>query len=281
MPVSEKEGLIETLIQLLGEKEEHLDIVGQRLVEIGPPAIPQLERVRRNGEPLLVKRAAKIIESIQYGVQDQDWAVYAQMNPAPLEEGVFLLARFSDPTLDLAPYRRQLNQMASTLQERISRTSLTADVISIINRYLFQELNFSGNTTDYYLPENSYIHTLLTHKKGIPISLSVLVLLLAKRLSLPIYGIGMPGHFLIQWSDAHHEIYIDPFNNGRPLTRDQVKALLTKDGGTFEERYLQCATPRQILARMMNNLIRVYQQMDEEEKVHWLSRFQARLQSAT
>lgn len=273
MNSSGSQNLIEALIQLLEEEEERYEIVRQKLIEIGPPALPSLTKWVAKGSPRVSERARDVLESIRLEALDDEWQNYVLKEPCPLEEGVFLLARFGNPSIDPQRYREKLNQMAKTVRDRTSAQSDPYRTIQIFNDYLFKELKFSGNRLQYYIPENSYIDTLLDLKKGIPISLSVLVLLLSERLHFPIYGVGMPGHFLIAWSDPQHEIYIDPFNQGRILTRDEIEAFLTEGGLEFKEDYLKRASSRQIIARMIRNLIHIYTHEGDVEKAAWLGRF--------
>lgn len=273
MHSSATENLVEALIQLLQEEDERLEIVRQKLIEIGAPARPLLQRSAEQGAPLIAERAGRILESIRLEEMDKEWQAYVRKDPCPLEEGVFLLARFGDSRLDVEHYRQRLDEMAETLRERLEPDQSPEEAIDIINQYLFHELKFSGNKLQYYLPENSYIHTLLDRKKGIPISLSVLMLLLAERLRLPMHGVGMPGHFLVKWAESNREIFIDPFNLGQILSRDEIAAYLSGGGVTWKDEYLETVSSRQIIARMIRNLIHIYKQEGEAEKAAWMERF--------
>lgn len=281
MDLSGKNSTLDALIRLLGEEDSHFEIIRQRLVEIGPPALPALERCIRECDPLISKRADQIIESIRLEILDQEWHRYAEKESCPLEEGVFLLARFAYPEMDPKTYRAEINRMAEVLRERIQPASPPRAVIRILNQYLFEELLFSGNQENYYIPENSYINTVLDTKKGIPISLSVVMLLLAERLTLPLYGVGMPGHFLVAWSDGQDEIYIDPFNQGRMLTRGEIESKLSGDEKGILDQYLRKVSTRQIITRMIRNLIHIYTQVGETEKGSWLERFHKRIHSSS
>ena len=273
MQLSATENLIEALIQLLQEEDERLEIVRQKLIEIGAPARPLLQRSAEQGAPLISERAGQVLESIRLEEMDKEWQVYVRKEPCPLEEGVFLLARFEDPHLNIERYRRRLDQMAEMLQERLEPHHTPEETIGILNEYLFRELNFSGNKLQYYLVENSYIHTLLDLKKGIPISLSILILLLAERLRLPMYGVGLPGHFLVKWVEGSREIYIDPFNQGQILGRDEIAAYLSEGGMAWKKEYLESVSSRQMIARMIRNLSHIYKQEADMEKGAWMERF--------
>lgn len=271
---------IELLIRLLGEEESHFEIIRQKLIEIGAPALPALERSVREGSPLISERAGQVMESIRLEMLDREWERYAEKESGSLEEGVFLLARFAYPELDPQRYQAQLNQMADILRSRIQSRSSPTEVIGALNDYLFNELHFSGNRENYYVPENSYINRVLETKRGIPISLSVVMLLVAERLNLPLYGIGMPGHFLIAWSDGQTEIFIDPFNEGRVMIREEIESALSEDESELLDQYLQKVSTRQILARMIRNLIQIYAEEGKTEKKWWLERFHERVRQS-
>jgi len=279
MDSSERERTLDALIRLLGEEAPHFEIIRGRLLEMGHAALPALERCAKEGTPLISQRAAQIIESIRLAGLDQEWQRYAEQGNCSLEEGVFLLARFADPEINPEIYRAEIDRMAEVLQKRIQPHSSPRAVIRTVNHYLFEELLFSGNRENYYLPENSYINTVLETKKGIPISLSVLMLLLAERLNLPLHGIGMPGHFLVAWSDGQNEIFIDPFNGGRMLIRKEIESQLSGEGKMLLDQYLQKVSTRQIIARMIRNLIQIYTEAGETEKGFWLERFHKRVHS--
>lgn len=279
MDSSERDGTLDALIRLLGEEGTHFEIIRQRLVEIGAPALPALERCVREDVPLISERADEIIESIRLEALDGEWQRYAEKESCSLEEGVFLLARFAYPEMNPEIYRAEISRMAEVLRERIQPDASPLAVIRTLNHYLLEELRFSGNRENYDLPENSYINTVLETKKGIPISLSVVMLLLAERLNLPLHGIGMPGHFLVSWVDAQDEIYIDPFNQGRMLTRGEIESQLSGDEKGLLGQYLRKVSPRQIIARMIRNLIHIYTQGGETEKGSWLERFHKRVHS--
>lgn len=270
---------LDALIRLLGEEASHFEIIRQRFIEIGPPALPALERCVSENTPLISERAAQIIESIRLEALDTEWLRYAEQEPCSLEEGVFLLARFAYPEMNPDIYRAELNRMADVLRGRLPPNGSSTEVIRLLNDYLFNKLRFSGNRENYYLPENSYINTVLETKKGIPISLSVVMLLLAGRLNLPLHGIGMPGHFLVAWSDGKDEIYIDPFNRGRMMTRGEIESQLSGDEKGLLTQYLRKVSTRQIMARMIRNLIHIYTEGGETEKGSWLERFHKRVYS--
>ena len=194
----------------------------------------------------------------------------AQILISFLEDGVFLLARFAYPDVDVAACAKVLDDMALEMALRIYSKDDPEAVIKKINDFLFKECGFAGNKENYYDPDNSFIHRVLERKAGIPISLSCLYVLLSRRLHLPIYGVGMPGHFLVKYESENAEIYVDPFNKGKMMTRLDCMRYLLGAGYGFQESFLTRCKSRDILKRMINNLIMIYDQqgmMDHEKQL--------------
>src|SRR5262249_55672529 len=130
-----------------------------------------------------------------------------------------------------------------------------AGFVEAANCFLFREQGFTGNQTDYYNPLNSCLNEVLASKTGIPITLSVIYLEVARRLGAPVFGIGLPGHFLVQYDDGSCSTYIDPFHGGRLLEAADCYALA---GASPDPTLLAHTGKRRILARMVNNLRGIY-----------------------
>ena len=141
-----------------------------------------------------------------------------------------------------------------------------------MNNYLFLEQGFHGNTKNYYDPDNSFINQILETKRGIPISLSVVYLLVSKRLNLPVMGVGLPGHFMLKFEQDGFCMFLDAFNNGQSLTREECVRFLLNSGYEIQEGYFSVATTRDIMIRVLRNLVYVYNQLKDKAKAQGLSR---------
>jgi regulator of sirC expression with transglutaminase-like and TPR domain len=190
-----------------------------------------------------------------------------------LETGAFIIARYAYPTLDVAHYHEQLDTMAHEVRDRIGLRASGEETVNALNRYIFTEQGFKGNTKNYYEVENSYINCVIDRRVGIPISLSVVYLLIGQRLALPLLGIGMPGHFLVKYESDRYKIFIDCFNGGALLTEKNCARFLTEAGYGFDDKYLQKSPVRAILSRMVKNLLAIYAKMDEPVKTARLTKF--------
>ena len=179
-----------------------------------------------------------------------------------LEAGAFLIARFGCPELDLVYYQGVLDQLAENIREKIKNISKPLYLLKAINDYLFKEEGFDGNQTDYMEADNSFLNLVLERRTGIPISLSVMYLLLAKRLGLPFQGINMPGHFMLKYHQQSFEMYVDPYYSGQLLTKRDCVNFMLFTGFGFKEEFLKPCTNKDILLRMVRNLYRIYQKSD-------------------
>jgi len=154
-----------------------------------------------------------------------------------------------------------LEQLADGIRPHLQGAVSDHDLVSRLNTCLFDELGFEGNRDDYYDPRNSFLNAVLERRRGIPITLCLLYVEVARRLGLDAYGVGFPGHFLAKVV-GDSEIIVDAFQ-GRTLTRDDCTAQLRSAFGPNAEltpKLLQATGPRQILARMLTNLKQIYLQ---------------------
>src|SRR3989442_3117434 len=139
--------------------------------------------------------------------------------------------------------------MAREVRDRLGRKASSEEIVKALNRYLFIEQGFVGNTHQYYDVDNSYLNKVLERKTGIPISLSMVYLFVGKRLELPVFGVGMPGHFLVKYEADRYRIFVDCFNGGVLLTPEDYAPVPDQARVSCRERHLQQMLPRLILIR--------------------------------
>ena len=182
----------------------------------------------------------------------------------PLDETALLIAKHAHPDLDLAGPLGELDQLADTVP------GTTADDVA---GALFGEGGLAGNTVDYADPRNSYLDDVLARRLGIPISLSVVMIEVGRRRGIPIYGVGMPGHFLVKYETGRYRIFVDSFNGGALLTQRDCARFLDQAGYGFDERFLQKTPARSILIRMIKNLVAIYNKMGDIPRAARLTRY--------
>jgi regulator of sirC expression with transglutaminase-like and TPR domain len=170
-----------------------------------------------------------------------------------------------------AYYLALLDDLAQALRPAIIAARTDEEVIETFNRYLFEELQFHGNSENYYSPNNSFLNKVLELRTGIPISLSVICLEIGWRLGLPLAGLGLPGHFVIGYNLPLAPVYIDVFNQGKILSEDDCLALgqtPLSERLAFRDEFLQPASKKAILFRMLLNLKQIYLRLENWELVH-------------
>ena len=188
-----------------------------------------------------------------------------------LTEAAISLAQDEVPALDAQMVLAEIDAVAQTLKRRIPADVVPVQKLRFLNRYFFQELGFAGNVNDYYASANSYLHEVLRTRRGIPISLAVLYIELAMQIGLTARGVSFPGHFLVKVKMPQGEVVIDPFT-GQSLSRDELDERLMpykrRQGllGEFDMPlglFLQPASPREVLARMLRNLKEIHRSAED------------------
>ena len=197
---------------------------------------------------------------------------FARMIARPEEDldlgrAALLVAGEEYPEMDVAEHLRRLDGYADAVR-RLAPDGLPPEELArLVGRYLFEEQRFQGNSTDYYNPDNSYFNRVLDTHTGIPITLSLLFLEVARRVGLRCRGVGMPGHFLVGLEGS--EFYFDPFNGGVALTADDCRRLAEGLFGsrmTWRDDYLTPCTKYEFLFRLLNNLKVVYERTGVSDK---------------
>lgn len=184
--------------------------------------------------------------------------------PVDLEEGAFILAKYGFPEANTSTYQGRLDDMAADIRVLAGSRAAPLDTFMKMRSYMFSDLGFIGNREDYYNPHNSYLNKVIDYRKGIPITLSLLLLTLGRRLGISLNGIGMPMHFLVQYDDGSRMFFVDAFNSGIIITRDQCRLMLSSSGIRLTPEMLAPVSTRDIIERMWRNLYLAYQQQGDE-----------------
>jgi regulator of sirC expression with transglutaminase-like and TPR domain len=193
-----------------------------------------------------------------------------------LERGALLVAEAEYPGLDVAGFVAKLDGFGLMARERLRTLGLdrpdatAAERLQAILDVMYRRLKFRGNVNDYYDPRNSFLNEVIDRRTGIPITLAVILLAICRRAGVEARGVSFPGHFLVRSPGRKGvPVFVDPFE-GRPLEPEQLQALYeqaTGDPGDVDDRYLQPACRRQILARMLNNLRNIYEVRGDRDRL--------------
>ena len=195
-----------------------------------------------------------------------------------LGRACLLIARDAYPGLDVEGYLGEIERLAARLRGRLPRDGSAEARVVALNEFLFDDLGYWGNTEDYYDPRNSYLNDVIDRKTGIPITLSVLYLEIGRRVGLTLEGVSFPGHFLVSLRLRGATLVLDPFSGGAPQSEADLRERLARvipENATGNvpvaqlplDQFLEAASKRQILARVLRNLKGIYRNTDQPQRL--------------
>ena len=264
---------IKSLLRLLSDPNERIAAtIHERLVQYGESTFPYLDEAEQQ-EPSLGTRLTEVRDSIRFSVLQKEFQRLRSIggNQVDLEAGTFLIAKSVYPDLDIDHYSQAIDNMAQDVQARLTPLLSTEQAIQLLNDYVFKEKGFRGNRAEYYDVDNSFLNRVIDRRTGIPITLAVLYLLISQRLRLPVVGIGMPGHFMVRVATSSTFLFVDCFNGGTILGEKDCERFLKESGFGFEPQFLEETSNNLILARMLRNLVGIYQKQQELKRIDRLN----------
>ena len=195
-----------------------------------------------------------------------------------LARACLMIAEDAYPGLDVDRYMGEIERMAIRLRGRLPKTGGAEERVVALNQFLYEDLGYWGNTDDYYDPRNSYLNEVIERKTGIPITMSILYMELGRRIGLPLEGVSFPGHFLVRLRLRGGTLVLDPFAGGAPQSEDELRSRVKRvipDGVADDlpaaelplDQFLEPATNRQILSRLLRNLKGIYRKSDKPERM--------------
>ncbi|MEO8209691.1 MAG: transglutaminase-like domain-containing protein [bacterium] len=263
------------LIRLLDDEDENIySSIKDRFILYGDNSSEFLKKYLNDENTILKKRANEIISIINFeNIEDKFRALSLNNNIDFLEEGIFLIASYGYPAVNINDYKCELDKMVADIEaqqiETVGRLNRAnpLGILNTINNYLFFEKKFIGNTDNYFEEDNSYINKVMDSKLGIPISLCIIYILISRRLSLPVYGINLPGHFILKYSDGYEEFFIDPFNKGVIISIKEAEEFVKKIGMSKDDfdniPYLKKTNDKEIILRVLRNLVEIFKKKSD------------------
>ena len=286
-------GELSALISLLDDPDEEVfKNIKEKLLSMGTEVIPALEDAWEHSfDTLIQNRIENIIHKIQFENIVKQLKEWADPLNQKLLEGAILIARYQYPDLDEKKIRKYIEQIKQDVWLEINQNLTALEKVRIINHIIFDVHNFSGNTTNYHAPQNSYINNMLESKKGNPLSLSILYTIIAQDLGIPIYGVNLPEHFILAYRDEskllpiviNDEIdrvlfYINPFSKGSVFGRKEIDVFLKQLKLTPSPSYYEPCSNLEIVKRLLRNLINSYEKLGYPDKTEELKALLASLQ---
>ena len=244
-----------------------------RFNELGPAAAPFLQSVARGSNRIIARHAAWFLDELKFSDPVSEFRGFIRSLNYELESGSLLLARTVSPRLDAGTCCTQLDEIAARCRELIVEPSSAREKCRILNRVLFHEWGFHGNVENYTDPKNSFLDQVLERRTGIPLSLSIVYLLVAERLSIELEPVGLPGHFIVGCFADDLPFFIDPFDRGVFRDAEEIFDLLRANNITPKASDLAPTPIREVLCRSCRNLVNHYTTAGELERAKLFSRF--------
>ena len=264
------------LVKLLGDDDPSVyQAVREKILSLGDNSRRWLRPHTLSSDRLIRRRAQEIIRHFDRLEADNRFLGFCLQRgqDLDLEQGVWLLAQTQYPEANVEAYAALLDAFAGELRQRLPPGARAQSLLTVINDYLFTELRITGNEQNYYDPDNSYLNRVLDRRTGNPITLCLIYVLLARRLSLPISGIGLPGRFICRYQTSSEEIYVDAFAGGTLLTKADCVQYLLNTSFSVRDDYLSPVTPRRFLLRVCANLHQIYLQSGRDERTIRMQRY--------
>ena len=250
------------------------EAVEKHIVERGEQVVPFLDQVRSTTRvPEEKARLDRILLDVTYPGLYEDFTLLATEglhSLESLEKAVLMVSRLEDPTLRLDWVSDKLDGFANVVRDRLTDLYTPDRQMKQLIGYVFKELNFSGDREFYHAPVNGYLHKVLVRRKGMPLTLSLIMLFLARRLDLPLVGVNMPVHFLLMYTSGSKKVYLDPFDDCSIVSLDQCAMFLKHNDIPVRPEYFQPCDEMDILRRFLRNLVNSYEKADDSQRVERL-----------
>ncbi|MCP9767496.1 hypothetical protein EGI22_06205 [Lacihabitans sp. LS3-19] len=260
---------IKAMISLLDDNDsEVVDIVENNIKNLGKEAIPFLEKEweKSNLNPVLQKRIESLVHNLSLENLSKDFFKWKESESDDLLKGLWLIAKYQYPDLKIETLSKEINKVQLEIWIRTQEKMHPNDMVKIINEVIFEHFKYEPNIKNFHSSSNSMFNEVLTEKKGNPVALSCLYILLAKKLDLPIFGVNLPNLFVLIFDYPGYPFYINPFNKGQIFYAKDIDDYLKQMNVDPSDKYYKACTNVEIIKRILTNLSFSYQKIGDEVK---------------
>lgn len=259
---------LKALVSLLDDQDDQIVTqVVDKIRSLGKDAIPYLEREWENNfNPLVQRRIEELIHDLQYELlkfRIQEW--YGSKDQ-DLLTGLWLIATYQYPDLEIEKLRQDLEQIYYEAWLEFKTDLYPFDQVKVLNGVLFNKLKFGANTKNFHSPGNSMINIVLETRRGNPITLCIIYLLVAQKLKMPVYGVNLPNLFIVTYKDEKNQFYVNAFNKGLIFSKQDIENYIHELRLTPQDSFFEPCSNLEIVRRVFRNLIMSFDKMGEHEK---------------
>ena len=262
------ENELHALVSLLDDSDREVKShVIDKLISIGHPVIPFLEKKwEESFNPAIQKEIEDLVHKLQFSQLKERLIDWKSSPEQDLLTGLWIINTYQYPDLEFEKLNADMHQIYFEVWTAFKNDLLPYEQVRIINGVLFNSLRFSANTKNFHSPGNSMLSNVLETKKGNPISLCAIYLLVAKKLGLPIYGVNLPNLFVLTYKSSDASFYINAFNKGLIFSRKDIVNYLEHLKIESREVFFEPCSNQDIITRTLRNLIVAFEKLGEIEK---------------
>lgn len=259
---------LKALVSLL-EDDEIRPQIEQKIFSMGNAIIPFLEEEwGASFDTSVQERIEEIIHTLQFDLLKERLIDWKSDHYDDLLKGMWLIATYQYPDLSLDKLRQDIEQLYYDVWPNFDPKAHPYDQVKVVSGILFNKIRFKANITHFHSPANSMINSVLESKRGNPIALSVIYMLIAQKLEMPVYGVNLPNFFILTYIDKEKDIqfYINAFNRGLIFTKQDIDHYLGQVNINPVPKFYKACKHVDILTRVLRNLIMSFEKLDEHQK---------------
>ncbi|CAN5412123.1 hypothetical protein BH09VER1_BH09VER1_10190 [soil metagenome] len=255
----------DAIVRLLQDDDpETVRMVKEQLAQGGEDSISGLRDLAELDDEQVSAHALDVLAEIASQGADEEFLLLCHFfnDESDLEKACWMLSSALEPQVGTELFEHKINNWGRQFLVKISGVVSTRERVRTLADFMAGELCFRGNTDDYYCERNSVLPCVIETRMGIPITLAILYMMVARRAGMKVDGINLPGHFIAR----HGDVLFDPFHRGRILTKADCEEILKRQNLKLRASHLQAASQQQILLRVLANLLYVYDLQKDLEK---------------
>jgi len=262
------ENELKALVSLLDDDDKQITAhVEEKILSLGKAAIPFLEKEwESNLSPAVQSRIEDLIHTLQYDLLKERLKNWYDSEDQDLLTGMWIIATYQYPEIELEKLKQELEQIYYEAWLEFKPDLYAFDQIKVMNSVIFNKLKFGANTKNFHSPGNSMINVVLETRKGNPITLCVIYMLVAQKLKLPVSGVNLPNLFILTYKDNNHQFYINTFNRGLIFSKQDIENYINELHLVPQTSFFEPCSNLEIIRRALRNLIMSFEKMGEHAK---------------
>lgn len=260
---------LKALVSLLDDEDKEIQLhVEQKIISLGDAVIPFLEEEWENNMNLTVqKKIEDLIHVLQFDSLKNKFKAWKESGSQDLLEGMWLVASYQYPDLALERLKKDLEQIYYEAWLEFKNNIHPFDQVKILNSIMFGKLKFAANTKNFHAPANCMLNIVLDTKRGNPISLCVVYMLVANKLKMPVYGVNLPNLFVLTYKTNESQFYINVFSKGIIFSKADIDKYIAQLNLPPSDIFYQPCSNMDIIKRVLRNLIISFEKTSDTDKI--------------